>query len=369
MRATAACLTAALFLCACHSNKPVPQPPQAVQVQEVQTTSGRGTDARFSALVLPDSQVALAFRVPGYITSLGTVRGQDGSFREIAEGDRVAKGITLARLRPSEYRKKLQQATSQTEAAGAVAQKAKLDFERATRLYASQSITRPEYDAARAQYDATQAQARGAHAQKGEAEIALRDATLNSPISGDIVKKNVEVGSLVGSGTLAFVVANTDRVKVVVGVPDLTVQSLKVGLPVTIAAEALPNRTFDAKISRIASAADPKTRNFDVEVAIPNLRHALKAGMIASLQLATSAPSSATTVVPISAIVQSSKGTYGVFIVAKENGANVARLRTVDVGEVLGSDIEVSRGLEKGDTIVTTGATVLKDGQQVEVLR
>ena len=74
--------------------------------------------------------------------------------------------------------------------------------------------------------------------------------------------------------------------KIVVGVPDTAVRSMKVGQPVEVAVDAFPIARFNARISRIASAADPTTRNFEVEVAIPNRDHVLKAGMIGSLQLA-----------------------------------------------------------------------------------
>ena len=107
-----------------------------------------------------------------------------------------------------------------------------------------------------------------------------------APFSGDIVKKSVELGAFVGPGSPVFAFANTDIVKIVVGVPDTAVRSIEVGQPVDVAIDAFPSRTFHARISRIASAADPTTRNFDVEVAIPNRDHLLKVGMIGSLQLA-----------------------------------------------------------------------------------
>ena len=87
----------------------------------------------------------------------------------------------------------------------------------------------------------------------------------------------------------AFALAKTDVVKIVVGVPDTVVRSVKLGQPVDVAIDAFPTRTFHARISRMSSAADATTRNFEVEVAIPNHDHLLKVGMIGSLQLASAA--------------------------------------------------------------------------------
>ena len=206
--------------------------------------------------------------------------------RDIAEGDRVSRGAVLVRIRSSEYADKVHQASSQAAAADAVFQKAKLDFDRATHLYDTQSLTKPDFDSARAQYDASQEQLKSARALTSEAEIALRDTSLIAPFDGDIVKKAVELGAFVGPGVPAFALAKTDIVKIVVGVPDTVVRSVKVGQPVDVAIDAFPTRTFHARISRMSSAADTITRNFEVEVAIPNRDHLLKVGMIGSLQFA-----------------------------------------------------------------------------------
>ena len=248
-----------------------------------QAASSVSDGLRFSAVVTPYAQVALAFRIPGYVTSLKQVRA-DGAIRDIAEGDSVSKGAPLAHIRATEYADRVHQATSEAEAAKAAAVKAQLDFDRASRLYEAQSLTKPEFEAARAQHDGTQAQLRVAQAQTAEAQVSLGDTTLVAPFSGDIVKKSVELGAFVGPGAPAFALASTDVVKIVIGVPDTAVRSIKVGQPVDIAIEAFPSRTFHARISRISSAADTTTRNFDVEVAIPNHDHMLKVGMIGSLQ-------------------------------------------------------------------------------------
>jgi RND family efflux transporter MFP subunit len=280
-------LSAAVVMTGCASHERIEQPPQGVQARLIQPHSSSGdAGLRFSAVVTPDSQVPLGFRIPGYVVALKQVRGENGRMRDIGEGDAVSQGTVLVRIRPAEYEDKVHQASSQAEAAEAAAQRATLDFERAKRLYDSQSMTKPDFDAARAQYDGTQAQLRAARAGTSEAQIALRDTSLVAPFNGDIVKKNVELGAFVGPGSPLFSIAKTDTVKIVIGVPDTTVRSLKLGQPVEVSVDAFPNRAFHARISRMASAADPTTRNFEVEVAIPNRDHMLKVGMIGSLQFA-----------------------------------------------------------------------------------
>ncbi len=365
-------LLLALALAGCSSKKPLQQAPQAVQTQKIQSDGTASNGAlRFSAVVTPDAQVPLSFRIPGYVVALKQVRGQDGRMRDIAEGDRIGKGAVLVQIRSSEYQDKVRQASSQAGAAEAVAVKAKIDFERATRLYQTESITKPDFDAARAQYDASQNELRAARAATSEAKTALGDTSVVAPFDGDIVKKSVELGAFVGPGVPVFAVAKTDVVKIVVGVPDTSLRSVKLGQPVEVAVDAFPTRTFQARISRVSSAADPTTRNFEVEVAIPNRDHLLKVGMIGSLQLPAADgethPSSLQ--VPLSAIVQAKDGKYGVFLVSASNAGQVATLRPVEIGRVTGSDIGVVTGLAAGDEVITTGANLLKDGQRVEVIK
>jgi len=361
-----------VVMAGCGSNKPLQQPSQGVHAEAIQMQAGVSADGlRFSAVVMPDSEVPLAFRIPGYVISLKQVRGQDGRMRDIAEGDRVSRGAVLVRIRSSEYEDKVRQASSQAAAAEAVFQKAKLDFDRATHLYDTQSLTKPDFDSARAQYDASQEQLKSARALTSEAEIALRDTSLIAPFDGEIVKKAVEMGAFVGPGVPAFALAKTDTVKIIVGVPDTVVRSVRLGQSVEVGIDAFPTRTFHARISRMSSAADTITRNFEVEVAIPNRDHLLKVGMIGSLQLANAdAASRASTLqVPLSAIVQAKDGKYGVFVVSDSSAGEVARLHNVEIDGVNGTEISVVNGLEAGDRIITTGANLLKDGQRVEVLQ
>lgn len=356
----------------CHSSTPIEQPPQAVEAQRMEFQPGLTAGGlRFSAVVMPDAQVPLSFRIPGYVVSLQQVRGTDGAMRDIAEGDPVSRGAVLVRIRSAEYQDKVRQASSQVAAAAAVAQKAKLDFDRATRLYGTQSITKPDFDAARAQYDAAQGELRAARAAMSEADIALQDTSVVAPFDGDIVKKSVELGAFVGPGVPVFALAKADVVKIVIGVPDTVVRSIKLDQPVEVAIDAFPTRTFHARISRMASAADAVTRNFDVEIAILNHDHLLKLGMIGSLQLAhtDSEAQTSSLLVPLSAIVQANDGKYGVFVVSTSAAGDVARLRSVEIGSVRGTDIAVVSGLSAGDRIITTGANLLKDGQRVKVVQ
>src|SRR4029450_6669972 len=162
-------------------------------VAAVEVNASTGSGERYSATIIPRTEVELAFKVGGYVVALQQVRGVDGKMRDLQEGDRLSIGAVLARVRPTDYQVKVKEAQSQAseaksgvdvskaqyqEAVSGIAsskaqlseaeaayEKAKLDFDRAKNLFASQSMTKANYDAAKAQLDMTTAKVEAARSQ------------------------------------------------------------------------------------------------------------------------------------------------------------------------------------------------------------
>ena len=352
------------------SEKPPQKPIPAVRVEPVTAGAGASGKVVYSAVAQPQTTVQLAFSGPGYVTELMMVRTADGRSRAVGEGDRVRRGEVVARLRDTEYRERVAQATGHLAAARAAAEKARLDFERAGRLFATQSITKPEMESATAQRDATRAQVASAEAALEEARVSLRDTALVSPIDADVLKKNAEPGALMSPGQPAFVVGDVSSVKVVLGVPDVALRLVKLGQQVAVTSDALPGRTFTARISRIASVADPSTRNFDVEVEIPNAERSWRAGMIASVELGSAAPGATVPLLPLTAFTQGPGGkqSFAVLVVDGDDANARAKLKVVELGDVVGNRVMVTRGLAAGERVITVGASMVADGERVEVL-
>jgi RND family efflux transporter MFP subunit len=339
-------------------------------VEVVGSGKAMGSPDTYSAVAQAKATVPLAFRGPGYVVELMQVKTADGRTRAVGEGDRVRKGDVIARLRDAEYRDRVAQATGQVAAARAVAEKARLDFERAQRLFATQSITRPEMESATAQRDGSRAQLGAAEALLAEAQVGLRDTALTVPVDGDVMKKSVEPGAYTGPGMAAFVIGDVSSVKVVLGLPDIALQGVKLWQEVVVTTDALPGRNFAAKVSRIAAIADPVTRNFDVEVEIPNADRLWKPGMIAAVELKSGGSHAAIPLMPLTAFVPrpSSKEQFAVLVVDRTGGSARAKVRPVQLGDVVGNRVAVTQGLNNGEQVITTGAAMVIDGERVEVL-
>jgi len=401
------------------------KPPTPVKVKEIELLAPTG-GLRYSASITARTQVELAFKVGGYVSDIHQVRGIDRQLRNVQEGDYVSRGAVLAGVRQSDYAVRVSQAESQTsqaksnldstkaqvsEAQSSVEsaraqlaqteasnERAKLDFDRATNLFASQSMTKSDYDAAKSQYEMAQAQlsaarsqvavaeakTRAAHAQvetvqaqiRGgqatveEARISLGDTALRAPMDAVVLERKIERGALVSPGTPAFILADTTSVKAVFGVPDLVVEDLKLGSPIAVTTEAMLGQDFQGQITAISPSADPQSRIFEIEVTIPNPDKRLKVGMVVSLSLSDKSETVQLPVVPLSAIVRSKESPedYAVFIIEEQGGKLIARSRAVKLGEAYGNTVAILEGLKVKDRVITTGATLITESERVQII-
>ena len=134
--------------------------------------------------------------------------------------------------------------------------------------------------------------------------------------------------------------------------------------------QAALGKDFRGQITAISPSADAKSRVFEVEVTIPNPQNLLKVGMIVSLSLEETGAQVESPVVPLSAIVKSKDNpdNYAVFVIEEQTGKQSARIRNVKLGEAYGNTVAIIEGLKSGERVITTGATLIVDGQRVQII-
>ncbi len=144
--------------------------PRPVRLVAVESSTDAGS-TMYSAVIAPNAQVALAFRVSGYVTDIRQTNAADGRSRALEPGAEIASGLTLARIRAADYRAVVDRVRGARDesAAGIAAAEAGLaeaqaafteaesDFGRISILWQQESITKPAYDGARARLDAARA--------------------------------------------------------------------------------------------------------------------------------------------------------------------------------------------------------------------
>ncbi len=366
--ATALAVTAGLCS-GCRSTASGERALTPVRTNEVQWMSDGGGNT-YSANIQPYAQVDLAFKSSGYIVSIRQVRGADGHMRNVGEGDQVKRGAVLATVQQDDFQEKLSQAQAQLARAQSDYTRAKLAFQRTSTLLQAGAATQPDYDNANAQLQSTQASVQSAQASVTEAGIALGYCQLKAPFDSWVLKRSVDVGSLVGPATNGFSVADTRSVKAVFGVPATAMMNqIRLGSRETVTTDALPGQ-FTGHVSAISPAADPKSRVYSVEVTIPNARDRLKSGMIGAITIGNSRPVKRLPVVPLSAVVRSPANGNGFAVFVADATGEVATVhaRDVSLGDTYGNLISVLAGVSPGDKVVTSGASMIRSGEQVRII-
>jgi len=161
-------------------------------------------------------------------------------------------------------------------------------------------------------------------------------------------------------------------VKVIFGVPDTSLDRVRPGSAQVITSDAVPGQ-FRGRISAVSASADSSSRVYSVEVTVPNPENRLRAGMIASLLLEDERKGTRANPafgIPIGALVRSpgSSTAYAVFVVSGTDTNVSAQLRPVEIGQMYGNQIAVTKGLVLGERVITTGLTMVRDGRAVRVV-
>jgi len=368
--------------------------PKAIRLVMVQVAND-SEPAKYSAIIAPNAQVELAFRVSGYVVHLHQTKAADGRIRPLEAGAPVKAGTVLARVRSSDYQAVVDKARgardeadagvhaaeAQLSEAQAGREQAELDFGRVSKLWEQESVTKPVYDGSKAAHDiaiakvaATQSalaaarqRAVAASAQLREAEISLSDTELRAPFDGILLERHLDLGALVAPGTPAFTLANLRLVKALFNVPDSDLHNFRQSQALDLTVDAFPGEIFNGRIVSLAAAADPRVRSFQIEVSIANQGLKLRSGMIATAQAREPGVVSQQVQIPVDALVHDPiSGKYLVYGTEQRAGRMFAKEISVRPGPLSGSYVKIVEGLKPGQKIVASGASLLRGGDPIE---
>ena len=257
-------------------------------------------------------------------------------------GDFVTKGQVLAEIDKAQ----LLQAQLQL-------QNQEAELARLKSLYESGAISKSDYEAVELGYNVA----------KTQLENLEENTVLRSPVNGVVTARNYDAGDMYAMASPIYTVEQIKPVKLLVGISESDYSKVKKGDSVTIAADAVPGKTFYGKVGKIYPTIDPATRTFTVEVVVDNNYSTLRPGMFA--RVTVDFGSNNNVVIPDVAVVkQQGSGERFVYVL---NADNTVTYKKIVLGRRMGTEYEVLEGLSDGDKIVTGGQIRLKDGIKVIV--
>jgi membrane fusion protein (multidrug efflux system) len=263
------------------------------------------------------------------------------------EGQRVQKGQVLARL-DSERQ------VLQVEQAESAVRKLQANYARSQKMLAAKLVSTEADDQIRFDLESAQDAL-------NLAKLELSYTSVLAPISGVVAQRSIKIGNFVQINTPIFRIVDNSRLEATLNVPERDLATLKGGLPVVLVVDALPGKTFDGKVDRIAPVVDAGSGTFRVVCAF-NGGGELQPGMFGRIRINYDQRADAL-VVPRVALLED-EGDPAVFIVRNSKVARVA----VKLGFMDGQWAEIRAGLREGDEVVTAGKTTLRDGSDVQLI-
>lgn len=291
-------------------------------------------------------------------------------------GDPVRRGQVIGKIEDREIVEQVSQAEASQQVSKATIRQreadlkvAQVNFDRSKNLFERQLLAKQALDdaesrylAAEAQIDLSKAQLAQAEARLQELKINLQNTTVTSPVDGFVGKRNVDPGAMVSQNTPIASVVDISKLKMVVNVVEKDIRLVTVGDSGDVDVDAYPGEKFRGRIARVAPVLDPATRTASMEIEIANNDKRLKPGMYARVSL-TVEERKDTLVAPKSAVVDF-ENKRGVWM---PNADNRAKFVPVQLGIEDMDRIEITSGLKEGDKIVTSGATAVRNNDQLVI--
>lgn len=326
---------------------------------EVGIVAARASDVvrelRLSGTLTPEHRAGLSPRVDGLVAEV-----------HVEAGDKVSAGDVVLQLDATLAEAAQRRSAAEVAQARAARDEALRRVEEARQLVPQNTLPKTELDARVAALAQAEAALAAADAGAREQAELVRRHALPAPFDGVITARRTEAGEWVARGTAVLELVSLDAVRLEVQAPQEAFSALRADTPVQLIPDTSPGRVLEARISaRVPVGGGSGSRTFLVRVVARNPDAALFPGTSATalFQLADSAASAVR--IPRDALLRRPDGGYSVFVIEHTGQAEVARRRSVRLGQDRGDQVEVLEGVSADEPVVVRGKEALRDGDPV----
>ena len=350
--AAGALMALAATLAGCESESaPYVAPPQPVRAAVVKLSADVDTRS-YTGTIKPRYESDLGFRVSGKIVE-----------RLVNIGDRVAPGMTLARLDASDYRLSLESAEAELEAAQSSLKQTAADEKRYATLNEQKWVSDANYEQKKATADEARGRVERATRALALAKNQLAYTDLVATEAGVITALPVEVGQVISAGQLIARVARLDELEAVVSIPESRIDADRnAAATVTLWADA--DRVYAAKLREISPQADPATRTYQARYSLMKPDAAIALGKTATVHLASRGAGERAKL-PLAAVFRD-QGQPSVWLIDEAHGRLIKK--SVEVSAWTETSAIISGGLAAGQKIVAAGVHKLDAGIPVRIV-
>lgn len=270
----------------------------------------------------------------------------------VKEGDRIRKGQLLATLDLTAINAMVSQARIGLE-------KAKRDLLRAQNLHKDGFATLEQVQNAQTAVDIAEQQLQSA-------EFNLKYSEIRAVEDGFVLKRFVNQGQLVSTGTPVFQTngAGDGKWYLKVGVSDREWNAIRVGDEAEITSEALGKRRIKAVVSRKAESSDPYTGTFAVDLTVQGEKELrLASGMFGKAHISASEKSAGWSI-PYAALLDGNAGEGFVFVTDDRKTVKKVKVRIASVRQ---KSVVISSGLENHHMLIVSGSPYLSENSLISI--
>lgn len=345
-----------LVFAACEKKEETPPLMRSVKYATVQNL-GKGEERIFSGTSHAELETKLSFKVAGTIERL-----------PVGSGEFIQAGTMIAQLDQLDYQLKEQETEAALLDAEAKFRNAASDYARIRELYETKSVSRQEYDAARAAAESAKANVKAAAKKVALAKAQLDYTTLLAPRDGWLYSVPVEERENVTVGQTIAILHSGNLIDVKVSIPENYIANIKKGDDVVVTFDAQPGKSYPASISKVGVASTVST-TFPVTAKLKGAVLGIRPGMAAEVRFYfLRPPGERGVVVPASAVLGEGAERF-VYVLHREgNDVGSVEKRKVVIGLITNEGMQILQGLKEGELIVTAGIPFLHDGEKVRVI-
>jgi membrane fusion protein (multidrug efflux system) len=282
----------------------------------------------------------------------------------VKEGDRVKKGQVVVQLNDVDAKLQLERAEAKVQEAEASVENNRNTIGRYQKLYETKVIPQQTFDDLVLKLKVDDARLASARAELNLARQNLLDHRIVSPIDGIVNLKIASLGEHVNVAPKdeILTIVQMDPLELEFYVPETWIGKIILGSKVLFTVKAFPEEKFSGILRFISPTTDPATRNVKMKAVVHNPKDRLKPGFFAEVTLETGKNPNAL-VLPESALF-SQEGK--IFAYTVQNG--VARRKELETGLRFEGKVEILKGIQRGERVVTAGHEQLTDGTRVKTI-
>lgn len=281
----------------------------------------------------------------------------------VGEGSRVKAGQPLGQVDLEELRYRIAERGASVEAMRAQMEQAERAHKANEGLASKSFIAQTALDNSRAAFEAARANWQAAKAQLDTSQVTLRQAALVSPINGIVAKRHAVPGEKLAAEQQILTIVDLAKLELAGLVGTHEVSRLKPGMPVQVKVEGIED-PVEARIARIAPAAEPGTRSIGVTLVLDNPKEAFRAGQYAVAKVVLPDDTQRLTV-PMAAVTRNS-GQEQVWMI--ENGALVRRIVTTGRSDAREGRVEILNGLKPEAQVLAARFDNLREGDKAQIV-